>query len=145
GFIVAVMGLALALLSYGTYRYLEYNAFRTEVRQFIYEEEPNADPVLVESYIDAVLIEETGQSGLMGFLVVQAEEGLSMNFRSRYSSSSSSGIPISLSPPLTVVYWIVEILIISAIAMATAAGAVNHPFCEETNTWLKFEKLSGRI
>ena len=144
-FIVGAMALALGLLSYGTYRYLEYNAFRTEVRQVIYEEEPNADPVLVENYIDEVLVEETGQSGLLGFLAIQAEEGLSMNFRSRYSSSSSSGIPISLSPPLTVVYWIVEILIISLVGMGTAAGAVNHPFCEETNNWLKFEKLSGRI
>ncbi len=143
-FIVGILAFVFSLLAYGTYRYLEYDGFRSDFRQAIYEEEPNADPVLVEEYIDEILVEETGQPGLLGFLIIQAQEGLSMTFSSRYSSRDS-GVPLTLSPALTVIYWFFEILIMTVAAAFIADNAAAHPFCDDTNHWLKFEKLKGRV
>lgn len=144
GVVVAFLGLMMGLLAYSTFRYLEYLAFRQDVRQMIYQEEPSADAQLVEAYIDDVLVQETGRPGLIGFWIYEAQQGLSLTMRSRYSSSNS-GIPISLSPQLTVIYWIVEILITGGVAAVLAADAAGKPFCEETNRWLKFEKLRGHV
>lgn len=144
GVVVGFLGLMMGLLAYGTFRYMEYLAFRQDVRQMIYQEEPAADPQLVEAYIDDVLVQETGRPGLIGFWIYEAQQGLSLTLRSRYSSPDR-GIPISLSPQLTVVYWIVEILITGGVAAVLAADAAGKPFCEETNRWLKFEKLRGHV
>ncbi|MBZ0288170.1 MAG: hypothetical protein K8I30_11195 [Anaerolineae bacterium] len=129
-------GIITGALLYGTYRYVEYLDVRQLFRDEIYAEDPKAASEDVEALIDEFLESETGSSGFVGLVRLDAKEGMTI---SRVSSSSDMGTP--LSTELTVGYWVLEILIALGIPAGMALGATNRQFCEDTNRWFIYRRL----
>ncbi len=125
--VVAVVGL------YGSYRYFTYVDFRLFAASDIQQAEPSLTNSEVRFVIDQFLLEETGSSGFLGFIRLEAAEGMTI---SRATSVGGSGL--GLNEFFTVGYWILEILFIGFILLAMVSGATNAPFCTDEDKWLRY-------
>lgn len=82
--------------------------------------------------------------GIVGFVVAQARQGLSITRTRDSVSNSLTGTATNgstLSEELTYGYWGLELLIATLFPAFLAAGAARAPFCEETGKWLSFETV----
>jgi hypothetical protein len=82
--------------------------------------------------LDRNLQRETGQPGLIGYVLLVAEEGLSF---SRTTSPGSSAI--TLNRELTLAYWGIEALLVLGACALAGRRSAKQVFCESGNRWLK--------
>lgn len=129
-----LLGLLAAILLYGTYRVSEYFEFRRIIADEILQIEPTLSQPDTDFFIDEFLREETGRGGLLGFIQLQANEGLSVSYRSR-------GELFRTNPFFTYVYWFVEIILIIGLIMLMALDRARKPYCVETGNWLRLKKV----
>lgn len=134
--LASIASVLMVVALYGAYRYGEYLDFKRVSRADIEESFPAADPALFNELIDAYLKDEVGSTGFIGFIKLQAEEGLTIR-STRYSTSTSSGSNIGTTP--TMIYWLFELLIIFVCIVGFSGIAATQPFCTDTNQWLAFE------
>jgi hypothetical protein len=155
--IAAAFGLLLGLCVYGSYRYIEYRLVRNEVRADIVKEletEFGADIVkemeaefgmsgeaMADEFFDEILLEETGQTGFLGVVLLDAQEGMSIS-PTRYGSSTEG---LNIGTPLTWLYWLFEIVAIAGIAAYTASESAQKPFCERHDRWYTKERSLGGV
>ena len=81
-------------------------------------------------YEDLFFELETGSTGFVGYIKLNAQEGITF---SRARSSSSGGLIISGTGAY--IYWVIEFLVIGGIAALMASGRAGEPFSEETQQW----------
>jgi hypothetical protein len=78
------------------------------------------------------LRQNIGQTGIVGYVLYLAEQGLSFS-----RTSSSSGTEITLNREMTLVYWGLEALfVIGGTALACFRSA-QVPFCESGKRWVR--------
>lgn len=82
----------------------------------------------VQQFAEDYLRDEVKDTGFMGFLKLEAKQGISIT-----RSSSSSGI--ELKDGWAWGYFIIEGLIIAGIAALMGSGAAREPFDERANAW----------
>ncbi|MEM9951799.1 MAG: hypothetical protein AAF846_09380 [Chloroflexota bacterium] len=136
------IGLLVALVLYGTYRVGNYIDFRRIVYEEVQTFEPNITNAEFNAGFNELMREETGFSGFLGYVHLEAIEGLSVSFRSR--SGVSSGELFRTNVFFTYVYWLVEIIIIIATLVLTATDTSSKPYCVKSGKWLDFT-LAGYI
>jgi hypothetical protein len=143
--IAATFGVLLGLSIYVCYRYVEYRLLRNEVRaEFVKEMEAEfgvSDAAIADEFFDEILLEETGKSGFLGVILLDAQEGMSIA-PARYSSDSAG---LNIGTPLTWVYWLFEIVAIAGIAAFMAHDAAQQPFCARHDRWYAKEKSLGGV
>jgi hypothetical protein len=139
--VVAGCALLAGLLAYGAFRFAEYYDFREQVRQDLLIQNPSANSEQVDAAVNQILVQQTGSTGLMGFISMQANEGMGVSIRSRYARSYM--IDITLGRELTLAYWGLEVLIMAVAPIGFAINRARHPFCEDNNRWLKFSYLGA--
>lgn len=137
GLVTLLFGLALGGVAYGTFRYGEYLDFRTATREAILSENVNIDSSNVDFVLDAILEEETGSPGFFGFVTLQARSGMTLTNR----RAATGGDGIVVNQQLTIAYWVLEIILMLAIAGVLASSQAGEPFCEDTNQWLKMREI----
>jgi hypothetical protein len=139
----AMFGLLLGLFVYGSYRYAEYLLNKQEaltyIRQEIEAEYGEADPAIAEEVFDAILYEETGETGFWGSVLLDAKEGMSIR-RRPYSPNS-----FNIGTTLTWVYWLLEMAAITCIPAFFGMEETTKPFCEHHGRWYEKEKSLGGI
>ncbi|WP_420640588.1 hypothetical protein [Candidatus Leptofilum sp.] len=137
-----LFGLLIGLTIYGSFRYAQYNAFRNELRGIIRQEIEQGfiivDPDMADDIIDQFLFEETGSSGIWGYLKLAAIEGESFG-------RMFGGQSINIGPTLTWLYWIVELGIIAGIAMSVGYSGAKEPFCETCQEWFGPRTVIGNV
>jgi hypothetical protein len=142
GMAAVLFGLLMGAALYGGYRYTEYWDFRNDVADVAREEEPSATDEEISIGIDLILEEETGSTGFIGFTKYSAKQGMSITWNSRYSSND--GADTTFGERETVIYWVVELLLVMAVPIGMALNRTDHPYCHDVDNWLKFEDL-GRV
>ncbi len=142
--VVGAFSLLIGLLSYGAYHYIDYRVERqqahAEVLREIQQQLGRTDPVLADQVIDQNIQEITGLSGFAGYMALKAQAGLSF-------AHFANGLPIlqfTTNPFFTAVYWLIELLIIVAVALQLSRALPSQPFCEIHQRWYdQHEHLGG--
>lgn len=135
-----ICGLLIGMTIYGSYHFFDYLQFRSENVDAWMEADNVSGPAAIaeyEAYFDNLLVEETGQSGFIGYFVLTAQDGIEIG------RSIGSNRGTNIGDIGTYIFFIVEILIV----LAGAAGAVflsGENYCEECDKWYD-EELSGEI
>lgn len=87
------------------------------------------DPVDVSSWIDTMLVRQSGHSGFIGYLLVRAQEGVTI----KRAGTSDPGL--ELRGTWAWVLWAVELLLASITAGVLARNRAKEPFCESCDQW----------
>jgi hypothetical protein len=120
--VLIAAGVFSAVLIFGSMHYFDY---------VIAQEGQAAPSEKVQAFIDYALIEETGSSGFVGYVLLEAREGVSI---SRVGTGSSdSGINLGR---LTWLYWLVELVLIGWMSVASSYKLTKDLFCEHCGTWV---------
>lgn len=133
---IILAGLFATLVTYGSLHFVDYlqfrNALAKEIQQQVVADygEP-APKEEVSAYIDYLLVQETGMPGLIGFIMVEAKEGVSI---SRFGfGSSDSGINLGA---FTWLYWLVEMGFIFWTGIESSYKKSKDLFCEHCDAWV---------
>lgn len=138
GLAAAIMAGVMGVLAYGTYRYAEYLDF---VQVFHDETVADYGELTVEEhaeldvFINEMLVADTGQSGFIGFVLMQGQQGMTVE------STRVGRSPTTWSKEMTLLYWGAEILGFLLIPAGMALGTTSEPFCEDTGNWMEFKKI----
>ena len=135
-----------ALLGQAAVHYVEYQLWRNDVLSAMRSETETAlaDPATSdeeraemaqskpEEQLDSFMTIKYGRGGLLGYLELAAEAGVSIS-RAGHSSSEES------EPTLTgvgvYVLWGLEFMLAAGVAFFMAFGRAKQPFCEICGTW----------
>ncbi len=131
--LAGIVGLLCGVLMFGVYHAASYYVgFLTDMRAS-YVENVGEEPTDAEftRALDALLEDEVGDTGILGYLKLTAREGFSIT-RSSVTSSSSG---IDLQGDVVWIYWGVEILLAGLFAAFIAGRAAGEPFNEDSNEW----------
>lgn len=132
--LAGIVGLLCGVLMYGVYHFASYYfGFRTDMRA-IYVENAGRQPTDNEftSELDALLQDEVGDTGFLGYLKLTAKEGITITSTSSYASTSKGQ---TLEGDLVWGYYGVEILIAALFAAFIAGRAAGEPFDEDAGEW----------
>jgi hypothetical protein len=131
--IAGIVGLLCGVLMYGVYHAASYYVgFRTDMRN-AYIEQIGETPTdaQFDRELDALLKDEVGETGIVGYFKFAAKQGLSITS----TSPSSSRSPMELKDEIVYGYWVVEILLAGLFAAFIAGRAAGEPFNEDTEEW----------
>ena len=82
--------------------------------------------------------QETGYSGFLGYILLKAQQGVSIG---KIFSSNK----LNLGPIFTWLYWLIEIGVICFITINVSKQALKKPFCEFCNSWYEENKYIGSV
>ncbi len=143
--IAGFVGLLCGVLMFGVYHVASYYVgFRTEMRN-LYIEQVGETPTDAEfnTELDALLEDETGDKGILGYLKFTAAQGMSIT-----STTRSSSTPMELQGNVVYGYWIAEILLAGLFAAFIAGRAAGEPFNEDAEEWygpaVQFATATGK-
>ncbi len=143
--VAGIVGLLCGVLMFGVYHAASYYVgFRTEMRA-AYVENAGKEPTDVQfnTELDALLQDEVGDVGIVGYLKLTAREGMSIT-----RTASSSSTAIDLKDELVWIYWGVEILLAGLFAAFIAGRAAGEPFNEDSEEWygpaIRFASATGK-
>lgn len=127
--VAALLGLIAATALVGTYHYGKYQLeLKDDARQFLISKNLPVTDAAVNETTDEFLKSETGATGFVGFLQLEAQQGISIT-----RNSSSSGIEFK-----GVGYWIysaIEFGIVLLVIAGRAMDAAGERFNEAQQQW----------
>ncbi|CAG0927422.1 hypothetical protein TFLX_00458 [Thermoflexales bacterium] len=124
------------VVAWGTQYVIDYGRFRSVAFATIVHELPQATSQQVDHFVDQWLQEETGQSGLVGFMFLKADS------ESIEITSHQYGVPLAgfrLSGFSLVIYWLIELLMIVGLAAYINRSYAKQPYCDQCETWRDYE------
>ncbi|WP_055075246.1 hypothetical protein [Pseudanabaena sp. 'Roaring Creek'] len=130
------MGLLGGIITYGSLMYGQYINFQQETEKVMLREYNISDKRQVEEQTNAILQQETGASGFVGFVKLSAKEGTTI---SRGSSK------IKLNDTFSYLLWAVELGIVGFLAASIPFGAAGEPFNEDGNDWYGDKQWVGSV
>ncbi len=135
--IAALLGVVCSVLLIGTYHFAKYQLeLKDLAREQISTPDKPASNAEVEQAVDEYLTGETGQKGFLGYLNLEAKQGISIT----RAGSSSRGLELT-----GIGFWIysgVEFLIVLFLVTVTASSAAGEPFDENVNEWFGDEAVA---
>lgn len=137
--IAAVFSGLAGLVIYGTLQAGDYVSFRLAASEEIRREIGEVDQGDVDQIIDVFLQEETGSTGVLGYLKLSAQEGIGIN----RAGSSQAGI--SITGVGVWIYWAVELALIEYLMIVAAVAAAQAPFCEKSGQWYGERNVIGSV
>jgi hypothetical protein len=140
--IAMLAGLIAGIIIAGTYHFAGYYiTFRGEIRTAFEESgEKNVTDAQIDEFTDEILLDEVGDTGFLGYMKLNAREGITV---SRVTGSSSSGSGITFQDTGAWIFWGVELLAIVLIAALLARRAAAEPFDERGGAWYGGPRLIG--
>ncbi len=129
GAVAGLLALVAAIVLVGTYHFAKYQLeLKDDARQFLISKNLPVIDKAVDETTDEYLKSETGATGFVGFLQLEAQQGISIT-----RSSSSNGLELR-----GVWYWIysaVEFGVVLFVIAALAWAAAAEPFNEAQQQW----------
>jgi hypothetical protein len=127
--VAILIGAICGFATMGVYHFLDYQiAFKNDVKNAISQGATPISDQVEQVAEDAFLNGEVKQTGFMGFLNYQANQGITIT-----RSSSSNGI--HLIGGWAWGYFVLEALIVIFIVALMASSAASEPFDERSNAW----------
>ena len=129
-----------AVAIYGTFHYTKYIGFQVKALVEIFSgldettEEENLQ--VTKAFLDYALEEETGHSGFLGYILYEAQQGVTIGRLFRSTT-------FNLGPALTWLYWLMEFGIILGVTIQKGRKAMNMSSCEACGNWHSGEKHLG--
>lgn len=124
-----------ATLHYGRYLAVQVRMYY-EVSESLTDTSDQENFALAKIFVDSALEEETGHTGFIGYMLLQAQTGISIG---RFYSESR----LTLSSMLAWLYWILEIGIVLWIVLGLKTGLKRGPRCEACGSRFSPEKHLG--
>ncbi len=118
-----ICGVSL-MIAYHSFSY--QLGFKDEVRQQF----PGIKEAQLGPMSDQLLQDATGQTGFLGFLALEAKQGVTIT-----RSAASSTNPISFSGPWVYLYYTLEMLVATWMVWVFARRQAEEPFDEPTQRW----------
>ena len=108
------------------------------IDQKLIQQYGKSDKDVSNQLLNSYLEKETGYSNFLGYILLQAKEGISIGhlFGGSYANIGTF---------FTWVYWFVELSIIIVIGLSTGKTATSQPFCELHNRWYEKEQHLGGV
>lgn len=163
GLLGFLLGIVVGAITYGAYWGAEYvnailelgNEARTQIRAELGASASDADVerelnIILEALtgstdfiglmklVDLDLQDQTGNTGIVGYVSYQAQQGFSISRVGRGSSSSEAPIKDGLAWG----YYGLELVIIAIASGWMAVLVARQPFCSEQNRWLKLKPVA---
>lgn len=143
---IPLLGVAFYILAgiiiYGTFQYGNYLTFRAQASEILVKkltaEYGKPDNNVANQIVDSFLEKETGYSNFLGYVLLQAKNGISIGHL--FSSSYSN-----IGPFFTWIYWLIEIVIIFGMGIGSAKNTASQPFCEMHDRWYESEQHIGGV
>lgn len=137
-FVVVLTGLFATLIVYGSMHFFDYLQFRINLAkelqaQYFDEYGESAPRENVQAFIDYVLAQKTGSSGFLGFILLEAQSGVSLSQVGPGSMPNDEGINLG---SFTWLYWLVEMGFIAWPSIDPAYHKSRELFCEHCNDWI---------
>ncbi len=127
--VAILIGAICGFTTMGVYHFLDYQiAFKNEIKNAISQGGSSISDPVEQLAEDAFLKGEVKQTGFMGFLNYQANQGITIT-----RSTSSNGI--HLIGGWAWGYFALEVLIVMFLVSLMASGAASEPFDERSNAW----------
>jgi hypothetical protein len=128
--VAGLIGLLGGVFAGGVYHYLSYQvSFKDSVREAVTAQSTaSVSEADIEKFAADYLRDEVQDTGFMGYLKLEAKQGISIT-----RGSSSSGI--ELKDAWAWGYFIIEVLIIAGLGAMMAMSAASEPFDERANAW----------
>lgn len=134
-----VVAVLTGALTYGSMHFFDYLSFKSSVAEYFLEEMPQTEDgeVVTEEMtsvmVNAMLAEETGSTGFIGFMKFSAKQGVSIGKAGRNGAN--------IGEVGTWIYYLIEFGAIIFFA-CTGAAAAKSPFCESCEEWYDEEALT---
>lgn len=136
--IAGAVGVFTGLVIYATFFGGDYLKFKQAASEEITKAAgQEIDSATKEKLIDTFLAEKTQSTGILGFVKYSAQQGVNIG------KVGTKGF--TLNEPLTWIYWLIELGIISGISGAIAYGSAKDPFCEGCDRWYDNKKRVGNV
>ncbi|MCP4140381.1 MAG: hypothetical protein GY755_08850 [Chloroflexi bacterium] len=144
--LIIFLSILMGLIIYGTYHVVSYTNFRTQAKSsFVARAEEEGTLTnqeifdLSKEIVDFSLIQETGESGFLGYILFKAKVGVSIGKVFRSSK-------LNLGSFFTWIYWLIEFLLITGIVLASTTKDTNSElFCETCQDWITLKEHLGGI
>jgi hypothetical protein len=137
---LVLLSVLSAAVIYGMFHYTRYLGFQVTATMEIFsgldEGTETGNLLVTNAFLDYALKEETGYSGFLGYMLYEAEQGVSIGRLSRSTSTN-------LGPILTWLYWLLEFGIILGLTIQKGKKAIVRSFCEICGNWYDSEKHLG--
>lgn len=130
---IILLAVLAAIVVYGSQHYGRYLALLAQASLEYFN---NIDLPVTRILVDLAIEEETGYTGFLGYMLLRAQDGLSIG---RFYSDSG----LELGPLLTWLYWALEFAGILAIAVYMGKNQPVIPVCETCGKPLGREKHLG--
>ncbi len=139
-YLAIALGVVMGIAIYTSYHYGSYLFFRAEAAKVVAGKlveayGPGADAYTHEA-LAQWLVDETGFSGFIGYILLIAREGVSIG---PLSSSSLTNI----GPFFTWLYWLVECGAIVALCIIPGVKMSQRPFCAFHERWYEKPRRLG--
>ncbi|MEM6448523.1 MAG: hypothetical protein AAF704_18450 [Cyanobacteria bacterium P01_D01_bin.123] len=131
---------SMHLIDYVRFQRQVANEFRefyaAELEREIAQNERTEEQILRDA-TESLLLEQTGQTGFLGYLKYSAQQGMSL------SSGGSGGLPVG--GVFMWVYWALELGVVFGISGLGGLGAAREPFNEKKNEWYGTPTRVGNV
>ncbi len=146
--IALALSILMGLVIYGNFHVANYFTFQTKANAMLIQKfESNSNTAsltgeeaiaLARATTTYALKEETGQSGFLGYMLLEAKIGVTIG---KVTSSSS----INLGPIFTWVYWLVELGLIIGIMYTSTKNKDSDALCEKCQDWITPKEHLGGV
>jgi hypothetical protein len=133
---IIIGSILTVVVIFGMMHYLRYVGVKVMTAYRINGDFSDISLAIGAKMADALFLEKTGHSGLIGYLMYRAQMGLSIG---RIFSSSR----LNLGPIFTWLVWMAEIVLAGWITLIIGKNILKQPFCEHCNGWYAPTKHFG--
>lgn len=127
--LAALLGIVAGIVCYTAMHATDYYLFLRDLRAYGAEQAPAGTTAAdVDNLINLMLLEETGQEGFAGFILLEAQEGVSIGQVGRSNETN-------IGSTFTWIYFAIELIIITVLSAALGYTKAKEPFCEERDAW----------
>lgn len=119
-------GILGGLATYGALVYGQYINFQQETEKIMQTEYGVTDKRQISEQVNVFLQQETGSSGIVGFVKMSAQEGITISRR---------GTSFKIKDNFAYLLWLVELGIVGFLAASMPFKSANEPYNEEAQEW----------
>jgi hypothetical protein len=137
-FLVTLASVLTVIALYATFHYMRYMGLWIAVTLQAFGDFSDKSLESGKVLLEYALKKETGYSGLIGYVLYKAQQGVSIGRLFRSNS-------LNLGPIFTWVYWLIEVGVIGFLTMNGSKQILKKRYCEHCNSWYTGNEHIGSV